>query len=539
VVDVSVVIPARNEQFLPPTIEDLVRNARANTEIIAVLDGYWPERMVEANNVHYIHHTEPRGMRGAINAGAALARGKYLMKCDGHCAFDEGYDEKLMADLEPDWVAVPRRYSLDAEAWKRREGRRIPHDYLYLCYPNDPNDFGGPSLKGKDWVPRDRDQALKAIEIDDLMSAQGSSWFMHRDYFYWLDLLDEENYGHFSNEFQEIGLKVWLSGGRVIRNKKTWYAHLHKGRRYGRGWLLRPDVLDKGATFTNRWMDGRNWRKQDRDIRWLVDKFWPVPTWPAESVRFVFHRRGGGSGEIRGRQMAEHFKARLNPPEWNYDFDIHIWVKQEPADLSLPGAHFLDVLDEHRRIPWLLEHPECGVIASSATGHEYLARVLGRDDVHLIPQHHVNAERVRRDRDEIKVAGVVGGPGAIQCDVEELRRVLAALGLEFRWLRRFRNPSEIVDFYAGLDVQIVWRKQDRPLKNPLKIINAASFGIPTVGHPEVAYREVEGYYWPVTDLGELPGVIERLRGGFDAQRLADKAEEYHIENVAPLYGGLL
>jgi hypothetical protein len=238
--------------------------------------------------------------------------------------------------------------------------------------------------------------------------------------------------------------------------------------------------------------------------------------------------------------MAERFKARLNPSEdWHYDFDVHVWVKQEPRHLEWPGKHYLDVLDEQRRVPWLLKHPECGVIASSQTGYEYLKEQLGRDDIHLIPQHHVNFERVQRDRDEIKVAGVVGGPGAIQCDIEALQRILAEQGLEFRWLRHFRNPPEIVDFYKGLDVQIVWRRQDRPLKNPLKIVNAASFGIPTVGHPEVAYQEMDGYYWPVTTFAELVDVIGRLRQGFDAQRLIDKAEEYHIDNIAPLYGGLL
>ena len=536
-IDVSVVIPARNEKFLTPTVRDLVRQRRANTEIIVVLEGYWPDEIVEEENVHYIHFTTPRGMRGAINAGVEIAKGKYLMKCDAHCAFDEGFDVKLMADLQHDWIAVPRRYSLDEDNWCQK--RKKPIDYMFLCYPDDPNDFGGPSLKGKTWREKQNDASLKDILIDDLMSAQGSCWFMHKGYFYQLDLLDEENYGHFSNEFQEIGLKCWLSGGRVIRNKNTWYAHLHKGRKHGRGWPLGKSVLDKGASFTNRWMDGRNWRKQDRDIRWMVHKFWPVPTWPEESVRLVFHRRKGGSGQIRGLQMAQYFKARLNPPEWNYDFDVHIWVKQEPDDITLPGKHYLDVMDEHRRIPWLRAHPECGVIASSQSGYEYLKEKLGRDDVHLIPQHHCNFERVVRERDEIKVVGVVGVDGAIQCDVDELQRILENQGMEFRWLRRFRNPPEIVAFYKGLDMQIIWRKQNRPLKNPLKIINAMSFGIPTVAYPEIGYSEVEGYYWHIYDLGELPSIIKQLRDGFNAQRLINVADDYHIDIIASLYRELL
>jgi len=221
-VTTSVVIPARNEIFLEPTIRDLLAKAKGDIEVIPVLEGYWPppEEMVNDDpRVHYIHSTKPRGMRGAINAGVAIARGKYLMKCDAHCSFDEGYDVKLAADLEHDWIAVPRRYSLNPEEWIRRP--KPPHDYLYLCYPDNPNDFGGASLKGRDWPELNNNKALEQEEIVDLMSAQGSCYFLHRDYWDWLELLDDEHYGHFSNEFQEVGLKVWLSGGRIIRNKKT------------------------------------------------------------------------------------------------------------------------------------------------------------------------------------------------------------------------------------------------------------------------------------------------------------------------------
>ena len=535
----SVVIPARNEVFLEETVRDLLNKARGDIEVIPVLEGYWPEpeKIVEDPRVHYIHSTKPRGMRGAINAGVAVSRGEYLMKVDAHCMFEEGFDVTLAADLEYDWVAVPRRYSLNPEEWTRRPKR--PHDYQYLCYPDDPNDFGGASLKGRDWPELNNNKELEQDEIVDLMSAQGSSYFMHRAYWDWLELLDEENYGHFSNEFQELGLKVWLSGGRVIRNKKTWYAHLHKGKKYGRMWPLSKSVLNKGAAYTLGWMQGKHWHKQDRDIRWMVNKFWPVPTWPEESVRLVFHRRRGASGVIRGVQMAQWFKARINPDTgWKYDFDVHIWVKQQPPEDFAPHS-YLDVLDEPRRIPWLLKHPEIGVIASSQTGQEYLKAKLERDDVLLIPQHHCNYARDVRTRRQILVAGVIGGQGAIQCDIEELKRRLAEVGIEFKWEKNYGSAEEVSAFYKSIDVQIVWRKEQRPLKNPLKLINAMSFGIPTIAYPEVAYTEVEGFYWPATTMDELIEMVGELRLGFDTVRLIDKAEEYHIENIAKLYGQLL
>jgi hypothetical protein len=154
---------------------------------------------------------------------------------------------------------------------------------MYLSYPDDPNDFGGPGLNGRVWDERNKDLSLRSIEIDDLMTAQGSAWFMPRPYFDRLELLDEASYGTFANEFQEIGLKCWLSGGRVIVNKRTWYAHLHKGKQYGRGYYLSEKTVKQGAEQTRKWFDFRSaWNKQTLPLQWLIEKFWPLPAWPQD-----------------------------------------------------------------------------------------------------------------------------------------------------------------------------------------------------------------------------------------------------------------
>ena len=102
---------------------------------------------------------------------------------------------------------------------------------------------------------------------------------MKRDYFYELELLDEETYGIFWNEFQEIGLKCWLSGGEVKINKTTWYAHWHKPSDVGRGYHLERADRDKATKAVNEWTNGIAWHKQIHDLQWLVDKFKPVPGW--------------------------------------------------------------------------------------------------------------------------------------------------------------------------------------------------------------------------------------------------------------------
>ena len=268
---VSVVIPSRNEPYLQKTIQDLLSKAKGDIEIFAILDGWWEEsnKIVIDPRVNYIHFTEPRGMRAGINAGVALARGKYIMKCDSHIMVGEGYDEILKRDCKDNWIVVPRRYPLDPENWKieDRSDNKYPLDYMYLSK----------DLHGVVW--KEKDLERKDIMIDDVMSNQGSCWFMPKTWFEYLELMDEKTYGTFWNEFQEIGLKGWLSGGEIKVNKNTWYAHWHKPHSFGRGYKLPDGEKERTQTMVDKWLNEKMFHKQIHDIKWLVDKFSPVPEW--------------------------------------------------------------------------------------------------------------------------------------------------------------------------------------------------------------------------------------------------------------------
>ena len=273
----SVIIPARNERFLQNTIDDVLDKAQGDVEVIAVLEGYWPDPpLKEDKRLIVLHNGVAKGLRGAVNSAVAVAKGEYIMKCDAHCMFGEGYDVILAADCEYDWVAVPRRYSLDAENWCRKN--KHPIDYLWVECPMTQDKNKNRDLNVRVWGEKDRDPELQKLLIDDVFTFQGSCWFMHKDYFHQLELMDEENYGTFRKEPQEITFKAWLSGGRVVRNKKTWYAHLHKGRQYGRGY--RPSRSDwaKGDRYLNRWMIDAAWDKQTKPFRWMIEKF-DMPGW--------------------------------------------------------------------------------------------------------------------------------------------------------------------------------------------------------------------------------------------------------------------
>lgn len=285
---VSVIIPSRKERFLQQTVSDLFAHAEDEIQVIAVHDGAWPDTPLKDHpRLVQLHTSDNRGMRAAINAAARIATGEYILKSDGHCSFAQGFDRTLKQDCDDDWIVIPRRYSLDAEEWKIKEDK-APVDYHYLSYCLDHPDDVTISMHGSVW--RERAKERKDIMIDDEMSSQGSSWFCKREYFNRvIGPLDDVNYGTFYQEAQEFGMKCWLSGGRMVVNKNTWYAHLHKGRKYGTGygfsngqWAAWKVGAEKAKAFTvDHWMNNR-WKDRIHDFEWLIEKFWPVPGWPED-----------------------------------------------------------------------------------------------------------------------------------------------------------------------------------------------------------------------------------------------------------------
>ena len=301
---VSIIIPARNERHLQKTIDDLLAKAVGDVEILVVLDGYWPDPpLKDDTRVILVHRSEARGMRPAINDAANMATGEFLMKTDAHCIVAPGYDEALKADCDGDWLVVPTRHSIDAERWDS-EGPaaavKTRHwNYHVLTYPYLASMYG----EGLHAVtfPWDLNKVVNAerrdVLVDDLMSFQGSCWFQHTANFHRLGPLDHENY-YFYQEAQEVGLRQWMTGGRCVLNKHTWYAHLHKGREEGRGFYLslrRKRLSERYAC--DFWLNDR-WPGATRTFVSLVEQFWPLLermddpryAWPSDWREFEKHR---------------------------------------------------------------------------------------------------------------------------------------------------------------------------------------------------------------------------------------------------------
>jgi glycosyltransferase involved in cell wall biosynthesis len=278
---ISVIIPSRQETFLAATVEDLLEKAMRDIEVIVVLDGPCEDPgLPDDSRVRVIRHSKPLGMRACINDGVAIAEGEYLMKCDAHCIFAYDFDRFLVDYTEDNWLVIPRRWSIDGENWVVNDQRSFV-DYEHFNYPHyKPPHIGLYTVR---WHKR-RDKHLGSShhKIDDNMAFQGSCWLTTADHFRnVIGRLDEEYFGMWAGEPQEMGLKTWLSGGRVVVNKFTWYAHLHKGRHYKTYNKNRTDISVGMARVVDYWMNNK-WEGRANYFEWLVDKFWPIPTWPED-----------------------------------------------------------------------------------------------------------------------------------------------------------------------------------------------------------------------------------------------------------------
>lgn len=275
-IDVSIIIPARNEMYLEKTIRDILANAESSIEVIVLLDGYIPEPQIVTNDdrVNFIHHQESIGQRQSINEGARLAKGKFIMKLDAHCALDKGFDVKLMADCEYNWTVIPRMYNLDIETWKPKLHKKT--DYMYIGW-NEKNELRSLYYTGLEW----KKWHARTEDVDDTMGLMGPCFFMHKDRFWELGGCDE-GHGSWGSQGIEIACKSWLSGGRLVVNKNTWFAHWFRGN-IGFPYPMSGKQVENARKYSESLWLKNKWDKQVRPFQFLIDKFNP-PSWENKKI---------------------------------------------------------------------------------------------------------------------------------------------------------------------------------------------------------------------------------------------------------------
>lgn len=267
----SIIIPSKTEKYFKRTIEEVLKKATGEIEVIACTDGY--EETDKVDGVRYIAlpPSDSNQMKQAIMKAVEKANGEYILKLDAHCLLDKGFDEILIRCHQPNWVQIPRRLRLDAEKWEIQKDDRPPVDYQYYMWRD--------ILKGEFHAYRWDSRTIERenILIDDVLDFQGSCYFMRKDYFQKLNLFDIETYGGFGQESTEITMKVLLDGGSIKVNKNTWYAHLHKGKKYGRMYRLNWDEVYESNKKSYK-LFAKDHRGQ---FIQLIKRFMPIPNWPS------------------------------------------------------------------------------------------------------------------------------------------------------------------------------------------------------------------------------------------------------------------
>src|SRR3990167_671067 len=172
----SILIPARDEEYLEQTVDDIFKHAETDPEIL------WEEDL------------QPIGQRALTNKLAQRATGDFLMKIDAHCSFSQGFDRIMLEDAnENDLLAIDLR-DLDVENWTMNPEPLTSQ----VVFDTDFELKSAPEKPGL---------------IAETQCIHGLGFMVSRKKYFELNLVDE-SFGSWGLMGLEVPLKVWLSGGK-------------------------------------------------------------------------------------------------------------------------------------------------------------------------------------------------------------------------------------------------------------------------------------------------------------------------------------
>lgn len=309
----SIIIPWRNEMFMARTIEDILEHKEDDTEIIAVLDWAWSNPWIgQHEDVNVIFVPESIWQRAATNIWVRLSRAKFIMKCDAHCSFDQGFDRKMLEAFKESWdnvVMVPTMRNLWAFDWKcykcgwkkyqwptpiecpdcwNKNPKYIRRKMIWkwkekpqsnsFCFDSTPHfQYFNEYTKRDDY---------KDWDLVETMSLQWSCFMCTKDKYWELNLSDE-NFGSWWSQGIEVAMKFRLSWWNVLVNKKTWYAHMFRTQWWDFSFPYQQSrkQVENAKKYAKDLFFGNKWEKQIYPLSKIIDKFYPVKWWSDEDIK--------------------------------------------------------------------------------------------------------------------------------------------------------------------------------------------------------------------------------------------------------------
>lgn len=344
----SIIMPGRNEEFMWRAIQDVLEHTGEQTEIIAVLDGFLPNPPFKPNpRVTIIYNPVSVGQRGAVNQGVNLSNAKYICKLDAHCAIDQDFDLKMikaMEELGDDTTLIPSMRNMHVFDLVCADGHRRYQSPSGAC-----ETCGKPTTKEIVWIAKKSpvtftfrfdktlhfqyfgelakrpENIIGAIKLDgtndtnyrETMSIQGSCYMLTKERYIALDI-DSSQFNSWGQNGTEVACKTWMSGGRVISNLYTFYAHMFRtrGGDFGFPYPNPQNKVNENRELSRELFQRDKWPLATRKFQWILDKFNP-PDWTTNDKGMIYYTTNDLNEKI-----AEPVRNRLQQISTEKKIDI-------------------------------------------------------------------------------------------------------------------------------------------------------------------------------------------------------------------------
>src|SRR3990167_7384081 len=259
--ELSIIIPCLNEEYLGLTLQDILSHSAA--EIIVILDGWRPNyELPKDKRIKYVALPKTVGQRKATNIGARESKSKYVMKCDAHVSFAQGFDRALCGAMDDRTVMAPMLMRLNARFWNI-----IPKPFTKKYYFDTALVFQYAEEQKDSWG------------LVETRALQGSCFIVSREK-YWEWRLCDEKYGSWGGQGVEVACKTWFKGGRVVTNTETFYGHLFRGAGQSVPVIPYERLIEEKQTKVRV-----KELLRDPKMPWLIEKFNYPCDWTKEKVK--------------------------------------------------------------------------------------------------------------------------------------------------------------------------------------------------------------------------------------------------------------